>query len=202
MMGCRLGTFPFTYLGLPLSHKPLNKQAYLPLLQKFQRLLGWAEKVLSIAGRLVLLNDVLSSLPIYFMLVFLLPKGVIQEIDRARRHFLWHGVTPITRKLNLANWQMICKPKIMGGLGIMDLGMFNQALLMKWLWQWMKLKRRLWKSIFKITNGLQHFYPNAYFFNKILKVVEPMFNISVVRIPGEGRNILLWIDNWGLGRLS
>ena len=29
-----------------------------------------------------------------------------------------------------------------------------------------------------------------------------MFNISVVRIPGEGSNIQFWIDNWGLGRLS
>lgn len=36
---------------------------------------------------------------------------------------------PIIRKLNLANWQMVCKPKRMGGLCIMDLRMFNKALL-------------------------------------------------------------------------
>lgn len=45
MMGCRLGSFPFTYLGLPLSYKSLNQQAYLPLIQRFQkRLAGWSAK--------------------------------------------------------------------------------------------------------------------------------------------------------------
>lgn len=37
MMGCRFGAFPFTYLCLPLSYKSLNKQAHLPLLQRFQK---------------------------------------------------------------------------------------------------------------------------------------------------------------------
>lgn len=47
MMGCRLGSFPFTYLGLPLSYKSLNKQALLALLQRFQkRLAGWSAKQL------------------------------------------------------------------------------------------------------------------------------------------------------------
>lgn len=60
---------------------------------------------------------------------------------------------------------MICKPKKMGGLDVMGLGMFNQELLMKWLWQWIELKQRLWKTIFKITNDLQRPYPNSCFFN-------------------------------------
>ena len=55
------------------------------------------------------------------------------------------------KKLNLVNWEMVCEPKKMGGLGVMDLGMFNEALPMKWLWQWIEPKQRLWKTIFKIT---------------------------------------------------
>ena len=49
LMGCRLGSFPFNYLGLPLSNKKLNKPTFFPLIQKFQdRLASWAAKHLSI----------------------------------------------------------------------------------------------------------------------------------------------------------
>lgn len=51
-LGCKKGTFPFTYLGLPLSDKKLHKIAYLPLIQKVNTILqGWAAAQLLIAGR-------------------------------------------------------------------------------------------------------------------------------------------------------
>lgn len=30
ILGCTMGSFPFTYLGLPLSNKTLPKMAYIP----------------------------------------------------------------------------------------------------------------------------------------------------------------------------
>ena len=52
VLGCKLATLPFTYLGLPLSNKSLPKSAYLPLLQRMNKKLGgWAAKHLSIAGK-------------------------------------------------------------------------------------------------------------------------------------------------------
>lgn len=93
VLGCKVSEFPFTYLGLPLSNKRLPKAAYLPLIHKLNsRLAGWAAKHLSIVGRIVLLNAVLSALPLYFMMVLRLPKWVITQIDKIRRRFLWHGV--------------------------------------------------------------------------------------------------------------
>ncbi|XP_078179612.1 uncharacterized protein LOC144573737 [Carex rostrata] len=53
VIGCKLGTFPFTYLGLPLSNSRLPKTAFLPLLHRMnKRLAGWAAAHLSIAGRM------------------------------------------------------------------------------------------------------------------------------------------------------
>lgn len=68
MMGYRLGEFPFIYLGLLLSNRGLKKAAFIPLIQRFnKRLAGWAAKHLSLVGRLVLINVLLSSLPVYYM---------------------------------------------------------------------------------------------------------------------------------------
>lgn len=60
-----------------------------------QKLSGWAAKHMSIAGRLVLLNVVLSALPMYFMMVMQLPKWVIRKIEKIRRKFMWHGTWQI-----------------------------------------------------------------------------------------------------------
>lgn len=156
LMGYKLGSFPFTYLGLPLSNKKLKKETFLPLIQKFHdRLTGWAAKNLSIAGRLVLLKAVLSAIPVYHMSVMSLPVWVIKEIDKIRKRFLWHGVNTEGRKMNLAKWEIVCMPKQLGGLGVVDLTSFNQALLLKWYFQWQSTEPRLWKeSINQTTTQL------------------------------------------------
>lgn len=202
-MGCKLGEFPMKYLGLPLSNKKLNKTAYLPLIQKFSnRLEGWAARNLSIAGRLILLNAVLSALPTYYMSCLKLPVWVIKEIDRIRRHFLWHGATQERKKLNLANWELVCKPKKLGGLGVMDLTVFNNAMLAKWYWQWTNPEKRLWKTIFQQTNQTLWPVPKSKFFNITLKDVYSFMDTSIMRIVGKGDSILFWGHNWGIGILK
>lgn len=75
VMRCKEGSFTFTYLGLPLSDKRLNKTVFLPLLRRLNsKLAGWAANFLSLAGRISLTNAVLSSLPVYYMSVFQLPQ--------------------------------------------------------------------------------------------------------------------------------
>jgi len=46
---------------------------------------------LSEAGRLELTNAVLTALPTFAMCTFLLPKTVIKQIDKYRKHCLWRG---------------------------------------------------------------------------------------------------------------
>jgi hypothetical protein len=54
-----------------------------------EKLGGWKGKLLSVGGRLVLINSVLSSLPL-FMLSFLeVPTGVLKRIDSIGQGFFW-----------------------------------------------------------------------------------------------------------------
>ena len=91
-LGCALSTFPQTYLGLPLSPHKLRVSDYQPLLTSFDcYLAGWKARLLSIGGRMGLVNAVLGSLPIYFMSSTLLPKTVTDLLDAKRRAFFWTG---------------------------------------------------------------------------------------------------------------
>jgi hypothetical protein len=61
-------TLPIQYLGLPLTIKKLPKSAYLPLLANVQRRCeGFKGKNLSMAGRMILTNSVLNTVPLYYM---------------------------------------------------------------------------------------------------------------------------------------
>jgi hypothetical protein len=51
----------------------------------------------SYAGRLTLVNAVLSALPTYYMCIFQLPVEIIDQVNKYHRHCLW-GVLIFTKK--------------------------------------------------------------------------------------------------------
>jgi hypothetical protein len=59
--GCQTGSFPFTYLGLPLGLKIPKVDDFLPLINKCERRLNYISPFLSQAGRLELTNLVLAA---------------------------------------------------------------------------------------------------------------------------------------------
>ena len=89
--GCSKGSFPFTYLGLPLGITKPRIDDFLPLVSKCERRLACTSTFLSQAGKLELTNAVLSALPTFHMCTLSLPKGVIKQIDKFRKHCLWRG---------------------------------------------------------------------------------------------------------------
>jgi hypothetical protein len=95
---------------------------------------GWKGRLLTRAGRLALINSVLSSIPIYYMTSFTLSKWVVKRIDRIRRNFLWAGSEEARVGKCWVNWSRVCRPKMLGGLGILDLLAFNIALRLRWNW--------------------------------------------------------------------
>ena len=102
VMGCQQTSFPVTYLGMPLTLKRPNKQLFVPLAERVeQRLQGWQSKMLSRGGRRELVHSVLSTIPIYHMICFKLPKWVLARIDKARRTFLWGKSRDQTRGISL-----------------------------------------------------------------------------------------------------
>lgn len=124
VLGCSISaSFPQPYLGLPLSPHKLRVSGYQPLISSFDRyLVGWKSKLLSSGGRVVLVNAVLSSLPIHYMLALLIPKTVRDQIDARRRAFLWSGGGEKTSRTQcLIAWERVCLSKDAGGLGIRNL---------------------------------------------------------------------------------
>lgn len=70
IFGCKEGNFPFKYLGIPMNPNRIASKDWGHNEERIQKKLGsWKGKLLSAGGRLVLLNSILSSLPL-FMLSF------------------------------------------------------------------------------------------------------------------------------------
>lgn len=145
VLGCTQTNFSITYLGMPLSVDRPKKEAFLPLIEKVDRKLsGWKSKMISRGGRLQLVHSVLSTIPIYHMSCFRLPKWVIQKIDKIRRSFLWAKPSKGKRGISLTNWEEACISKREGGMGIIDLNFFNIALLLRWWWKALADENFLW----------------------------------------------------------
>lgn len=86
------------------------------------------------AGRLSLVNMVLSSIPTYHLTVFVMKKWAIKKIDKIRRNFMWKGTEEVHGGHCLVSWKTVKRLKKHGGLGVFDLEMFGCALRLRWIW--------------------------------------------------------------------
>jgi len=68
------------------------------------------------------------------MSLFKMSFVVADKLVRIRRNFLW-GWGSEGRKIAWGSWKKICEPREIGGLGVIDLRIFNLALLGKWIWR-------------------------------------------------------------------
>ena len=131
LFGCGIGSLPFKYLGIPMTHRRLRNSEWQSVIDRFEkRLSSWKSKLLSSGGRLVLINSVLSSLPIFMMSFFEVPAGVLQKLDAIRSRFYWQGGHS-KKKYRLTKWKIICQPREIGGLGVANLAIKNVCLLSK-----------------------------------------------------------------------
>lgn len=70
ILGMNLGSFPFTYLGIPISLKRLLISQLNALTSKVQNSIhSWNHASISTASQVILLNSSIFSLPNYFLSV-------------------------------------------------------------------------------------------------------------------------------------
>jgi len=199
-LGCDIGTLPFTYLELPLGiSRPLIND-YLPLISKCERRLVSTSSFLSQAGRLEITNAVLTALPTFHMCALALPKGVIKQIDKARRHCLWRGSDINSKKPPKAAWELVCRRKEEGGLGVLDLKRQNEALLMKNLDKFYNKKdipwvTLVWEKHYHSGKLPNHTVKGSFWWRDILKLVEEYKKIACVQVM-DGLSCFLWSDKW------
>ena len=131
--GCKVGVWPMTYLGMPVSVNKITKSQLNFVADKAKRRLGaWKGDTLSTGGKAVLLNSCLSSIPMYTMGVYLLYERNYQALDAVRKRFFWQG-TNKKHKYHMVKWEALIRPKEFGGAGFMDIRAMNICFLVKWI---------------------------------------------------------------------
>ncbi len=165
-----------------------------------KRLSSWKGKHLSIGGRLTLINSVLSSLPMYMMSFFEVPKGVLKKLDYFRSRFYWQG-DESRRKYRLAKWNILCQPKDQGGLGIHDLHFKNIALLSKWLFKlltsegtWQQLLRKKYLESKPLVQA-EWKSGDSHFWSSLMKAKQDFLRFGTFKI-NNGSQVRFWEDNW------
>jgi hypothetical protein len=199
-LNCKLGSFPFLNLGLPISDRKLRIEQWLFLIRKLVDCIEpWMSRLLTSGGRLILSNDFLDNTPIYAMGLFLLHDGIHARFDSHRSKFLWEG-TGAKRKYHLVN----CPPSVdprpcMGGLGLLNTKKKNIALLLKWVWKLYNEEDNIWSRIIKAkyTDAEDLFSGSgqggSQFWKSIHKV-KHFFKLGAKHTIGDGRRTRFWLD--------
>ncbi|GKV37224.1 hypothetical protein SLEP1_g45281 [Rubroshorea leprosula] len=216
---CKEGEIPFNYLGIPIGGNHKRIAMWQPMVESFKKKLAtWKGRHLSLGGRITLINSVLSSLPVFLMLVYLIPKGILYSIDKIRRSFLWGGGGE-ERKINWVSWVKVCKKREDGGLGVRDLRKFNMALMGKWWGRLAENKEGLWKRVVagKYGEGGGHWldwikgyrgvgslwWRDVCCLDKIDRGRAGWLMEGFKTKLGDGKSISFWWDNWsGEGYLA
>ena len=198
------------YLGLP-AVVGRNKKVSLNYIKDrvWGKLQGWKEKLLSQAGKEVLLKAVVQAIPTFAMNCFRLPVGLCQDIEMLIRKFWW-GQRGERRKIHWKKWEVMCKPKMEGGLGFKDLCKFNEAMLAKHVWRLIHDMDSLFFRVFKTK-----YFPNgsifeaksstgSYAWKSILKSRHLIDRGARWRV-GDGQTIKIFHDAWlptDVGRIT
>ena len=68
----------------------------------------------------MLINSVLTSMPMFLLSFFEIPNGVRKRLDFYRSRFFWRS-DEVKKKYRLARWDIICRPKDQGVSGLRTL---------------------------------------------------------------------------------
>ncbi|KAJ4747435.1 RNA-directed DNA polymerase (reverse transcriptase)-related family protein [Rhynchospora pubera] len=198
VFGCKVGSLPLHYLGIPLHYRKLTNSDWSCVVDKVSsKLQQWKGAFLSIGGRLILVNSVLSAVPLYTLSMYKMPENVKKQINIIRRTFLWQGGHSHTKKYALVNWARACLRKEFDGMGILELGQMNISLLLKWWW---KLKspnhQGLWKTMIRTKYENNRTLSKMSPFWKEIQKLNPLGHSSCRYQLGNGRVVSFWNDIW------
>ncbi|KAK4380990.1 putative ribonuclease H protein [Sesamum angolense] len=161
---------------------------------------GWESIQLSFARRLQLIKSVVMALNVYWAMAFILQKGVIREVEKKMRTFLWKGNSAVGYPK--VAWSVVCRPIEEGGQGIRDMLALNKALMSRHLWnviqnnqssiwvKWITHTRLRHKSVWTVdVKG------GSWGWRKLLRLRSALLPYIEFKI-GDGESFSLWHDPW------
>lgn len=89
ILGCDVGSFPFTYLGLPLGTSKPKVEHFIPMMQRIERRLTGCSTLLSYGEILTLIKSAFSSMPTFLMSSLAIPTSVINQVNKYIRRCFW-----------------------------------------------------------------------------------------------------------------
>jgi hypothetical protein len=196
---CDLGK----YLGFPLKLSGRNFRDFNFIVEKVQaKLASWKAKLLSLAGRVVLIQSVTSAIPSYYMQNSVLPSRVCSELDKLNRNFLW-GSTDEKKKMHMVGWTKVCRAKKLGGLGIYATKPRNIALLSKLNWRLLEERDAIWAKTLSakyLPNGpvISHLPTHRCGSSnwRALRAGHDVFRNGLRWAVNNGSNVSFWFDKW------
>lgn len=134
MLGYPVAAFLQTYLGAGAAalHRQALRGELDSLVVKAERaILGWRTGLLSQGGWLTLAEVVLMAQAIYAMSAAPLPPHHAGTPQSPRRGLFWSEAPKCGGGACLVAWELACRSKDDGGLGLKDLETLNKSLLLK-----------------------------------------------------------------------
>jgi len=129
---------------------------------------------------------------------FEIPWGVLEKIDCYRSRFYWQN-DQHKRKYRLLKWEVLCQPKLHGGLGIQNLDIKNKYLLNKWLFKllneegmWQELVRNKYlknKSLGVCVKKAS----DSHFWKGLMNIKETFMSLGSFKV-GDGSQVCFWED--------
>lgn len=190
------------YLGLPEHFGRKKKDLFTGLVDKIrQKAVGWSTKMLSTAGKLVMLKSVLSAMPSHTMSCFKLPVSIVKRIQSVLTRFWW-DVKPDERRMAWISWDTLTMTKGDGGLGVRDIECFNDAMLGKLSWRILTKPQSLLARILKgkycnynsfldvrVAGGCSHGW-------RSILIGRDLMATHLGWAIGDGASVSIWDEAW------
>eukprot|EP00253_Pinus_taeda_P011302 PITA_11302 len=196
----------FKYLGFWLKPDAYKKEDWNWLIAKIEaRISHWSFRWLSRAGRLTLLKSVLLAIPVYWVALTWIPKGVLEKIRRLCCRFLWAGSSE-NYVLPWVVWEKIARPKELGGWGIKRLPEFSLSLAAKSGWRlltvenlWTRVIRRKYIDPMPLDDWIRSQDKKTKHSSVIWKATVEAFCVIEKGLAwkvGDGKNVCIGRDPW------
>jgi hypothetical protein len=101
----------------------------------------------------------------------------------------------------MVNWPTVCRPKTMGGLGLLNTKKMNIALLTKWIWRLYQDEDNIWSRVIRAkypdaNNLLQGSGQGGSQVWKNLHKIKHYFAMGAKFLVRDGGRTRFWLDWW------